>query len=76
MGLGVFVVRMIPVKQEKHLLVSFLYVLIEHQSVVQITSTYPKSYNVSFALSLAACTVIPYKCMYDSLLLSHIKLKT
>ena len=50
----------VPVWQEKHLLVGFLYVLIEHQSVVQITSTYPKSYNVSVTLSLAAYTVIPY----------------
>ena len=60
MGLGVSGARMIPVWQEKDLLVSFLYVLIEHQSVVKITSTYRKSYIGSVALSLAACTVIHY----------------
>ena len=59
-GLGVSGARTIPIWQEKHLLVSFLYVLIEHQYVAQITSTYPKSYNVSIALSLAAYIVIPY----------------
>ena len=59
-GLGVSGARTIPVWQDKHFLVSFLYVLIEHQSVVHITSTCPKSYTVSAALSLAACTVIPY----------------
>ena len=60
MGFGVSGARTIPVWQEKHLLVSFLYVVIEYLSVVQITSAYPKSYNVSVALSLAACTVISY----------------
>ena len=60
MGLGVSGAKTIPVWQEKHLLVSFLYVLIKYLSVVQITFTYPKSYNVSVALSMSACTVIPY----------------
>ena len=60
MGLGVSGARTIPVWQEKHLLVSFLYVLIEHQSVVQNNLHIPKSYNVSVALSLAAYTAIPY----------------
>ena len=60
MGFEVSGARTIPVWQEKHLLVSFLYVVIEYLSVVQITSAYPTSYIVSVALSLAACTVIPY----------------
>ena len=60
MGFEVSGARKIPVWQEKHLLVSFLYVVIEYLSVVQITSAYPTSYYVSVALSLAACTVIPY----------------
>ena len=52
--------RTIPACYDKHIIVSILYVLIEHTSGVQITSKYPGLGAVSAALSLAPITVLPY----------------
>ena len=45
---------------DKHIIVSSLYVLIEHESYVQITFTYPESDAVSAVLSLAPFAMLPY----------------
>ena len=58
--------RMIPTRYNKHMIVSILYVLIEHETWDQITPTYPEADAVPAALSLAQFTVLPYYCMYNS----------
>ena len=45
---------------DKHIIFSSLYVLIEHESYVQITSTYPESGAVSPVLGLTPLAVLPY----------------
>ena len=52
--------RTIPAWYDKHIIANILYVLIEHESGVQITSKYPGLGAVSAALSLAQITVLPY----------------
>ena len=52
--------RTIPTWYDKHIIVSISHVLIEHEFLVQITSTYPESVDISAALSLTPFTVLPY----------------
>ena len=68
--------RMIPARYDKYVIVNILYVLIENESGIQITSRYPELGAVSDALSLAPITALPYYCMYRISYLSHIKIKT
>ena len=48
--------RTIPTRYDKHIIVSILYVLIEHESGVQTTSTYPELDAGPDALSLVPFT--------------------
>ena len=60
MSTGDFGARTIPALYDKDIIANTMYVLIEHESGVQITSKYPGLGAVSAALSLTPITVLPY----------------
>ena len=57
--MGVSGARTIPTGYNKHMIVSILYVLIEHETWVQITPIHPEADTIPAALSTAPFTVLP-----------------